>query len=485
MQPSIQVDPLPGAETSGHPEPKRVLGLRDLVMFYVVATLSLRWLAVAAAAGPSSIIIWLAGLATVFLPLALCVMELSSRYPQEGGMYIWSKQAFGGFAGFFTGWIYWTSNLPYFPALLYFAASNALYMGGNKWKGLQQSPVFFILFSLLGLGLALALNIVGLNIGKWLSNLGAIGTWLPVGLLCVVGIIAWWKFGSATSFNASDLKPSLRMGNVGVWATLLFAFCGAESASFMGGEIKNARRTVPRALFIAGVLITAGYILGTIAILVVLPHQQLNSLEGIMQAISSSAQRVGWRGLGPAVALLICIANLGAVGAYLAALSRVPFVAGIDRYLPAAFGRVHPQWGTPYVSLIVQALCCVVVILMGQLGSSVRGAYSLLVSMSIITNFIPYLFMFAALIRLQREPVEAGVIRIPGGKPVAIMLASLGFVTTCAVIVGSMIPDASEPNKIVAVGKVVVLSAILLGGGVALYAAGKHNSLRSASSRLG
>ena len=149
-----------------------------------------------------------------------------------------------------------------------------------------------------------------------------------------------------------------------------------------------------------------------------------------MQAISSSAERVGWSGLGPAVALLICISNLGGVGAYLAALSRIPFVAGIDRFLPPAFGRVHPKWGTPYISLIVQALCCVLFILLGQFGSTVHGAYQVLVSMTIITNFVPYLFMFAAMIRLQREPVEPGVVRVPGGKPVAIALAAVGFVTT-------------------------------------------------------
>jgi hypothetical protein len=120
-------------------------------MFYVVATLSLRWIAVAASAGPGTVGIWLIGLATIFIPLALCVLELSSRYPQEGGMYVWSKRAFGAFAGFLTGWIYWTSKLPYFPAVLYFAASNALYVGGSKWKGLQGSAAFFMTFSLLGL----------------------------------------------------------------------------------------------------------------------------------------------------------------------------------------------------------------------------------------------------------------------------------------------------------------------------------------------
>jgi glutamate:GABA antiporter len=476
MQPTSATSPqTASADTAA--QPRRVLGFRDLVMFYVVATLSLRWIAVAASAGPSSIVIWFVGLATIFIPLALCVMELSSRYPQEGGMYVWSKHAFGDFAGFLTGWIYWTSNLPYFPAVLYFAASNALYIGGSKWQAAQGSATFFIAFSMFGITLALALNIVGLDIGKWLSNLGAIGTWLPVALLCVVGAVAWWKFGSATSFSAASMKPSLNMSNFAVWATLLYAFSGAESASFMGDEIKDARRTIPRALIAAGFIVTAGYILGTIAVLVALP--KVNSLEGIMQAISSSAARVGWSGVGPAVALLICVSNLGGVGAYLAALSRIPFVAGIDRYLPPAFGRVHPRWGTPYISLIVQAICCVLFILMGQFGSTVRGAYQVLVSMTIITNFVPYLFMFAAMIRLQREPAEPGVTRVPGGKSVAVTLAVVGMLTTTAVIIGSVIPDPSEPNKLLAVGKILVLSVVLLGGGVLLYVAGRRRARMS------
>ncbi len=484
MQPSSTIGP-PADSPRDTPQPKRALGLRDLVMFYVVATLSLRWIAVAASAGPSTLVIWLIGLATIFIPLALCVLELSSRYPQEGGMYVWSKRAFGDFAGFLTGWIYWTSNLPYFPAVLYFAASNALYVGGSKWKVLQGSGAFFITFSLLGLGLALALNIVGLDIGKWLSNIGAIGTWLPVGLLCLVGVMAWMRYGSATSFSPASMKPSLHWGTIGVWSTVLYAFSGAESASFMGGEIKTPRRTIPRALVVAGILITAGYMLGTVAVLVVLPHSQLNSLEGIMQAISSSAERVGWNGLGPAVALLICVSNLGGVGAYLAALSRIPFVAGIDRFLPQAFARVHPKWGTPYISLIVQTLCCVIFIVLGQFGSTVHGAYQILVSMTIITNFVPYLFMFAAMIRLQREPVEAGVVRVPGGKPVAILLATVGFVTTCAVILGSMVPDASEPNKAFVVAKILLLNAILFGGGMLLYVLGKRRARRKTAFRAG
>ncbi len=462
------------AVSDGTPHPRRALGLRDLVLFYVVVTLSLRWLPLAAAAGPSAIVIWLIGVAVVFIPLALCVMELSSRYPQEGGMYVWSKRAFGDSAGFLTGWIYWTSNLPYFPVLLYFAASNALYVGGTRWHALQSSPSFFIGFSIVGLSLALVLNIVGLNVGKWLNNLGAIGTWIPVALLFALAFVVWSKFGPATSFPMPSFKPTLTVANCGIWATMLSAFSGAEAASFMGSEIKHPRRDIPRALLIAGFLVVAGYVLGTIAILVVVPREQLNSLEGLMLAISSSGARIGWRGLGPAVALLICVANLGGVGAYLAAVARLPFVVGIDRYLPAAFARVHPRWGTPYVALITQALCTVLFVVMGQAGSSIRGAYQILVSTTVIATFLPYLFMFAALIRLQREPVEPGVVRIPGGKPVAIAVAVLGFAATVLVVIGSVIPDASEPNKVLAVVKVVLLSAALVLTGAGLYWFGKR-----------
>ncbi len=464
------------SDHTAEPQPRRELGLRDLVLFYVVVTMSLRWLPLAAAAGPSTIVIWLLGVAVVFIPLALCVMELSSRYPEEGGMYIWSKHAFGDGAGFLTGWIYWTSNLPYFPVLLYFAASNALYVGGERWHGLQSSASFFMAFSVIGLALALVVNIIGLNIGKWLNNLGAIGTWIPVALLFGLALMAWWKFGPVTSLQPQSFKPSLTVANFGVWATLLSAFAGAEAASFMGSEIKRPRRDIPRALLIAGVLVVAGYVLGTLAILVVVPREQLSSLEGLMQAISSSGARVGWHGLGPAVALLICVANLGAVGAYLAAVARLPFVVGIDRYLPPVFARVHPRWGTPYVALLVQGLCSVVFVVMSQAGSSIRGAYQVLVSTTIIATFLPYLFMFAALIRLQAKPAGPGVVRIPGGKPVATAVAIIGFTATLLVVAGSVIPDANDPNKALSVVKVVLLSVALVLGGVALYWLGKRRA---------
>src|ERR671935_314027 len=134
---------------------RRVLGFRDLLLFYIVTGFSLRWIATAAAAGPSALVIWVIAALGLFVPLVFTVLELSSRYPEEGGIYIWSKRAFGPFAAFITGWAYWGSNLPYFPGLLYFAAANALFIGGPSLRAVSRNNTDFTIFALGGLLLAL------------------------------------------------------------------------------------------------------------------------------------------------------------------------------------------------------------------------------------------------------------------------------------------------------------------------------------------
>ena len=145
---------------------RRVLGFGDLLLFYVVTALSLRWIATAAAAGPSSLLVWILGCVAYFVPLVFCVLELSSRYPDEGGMYVWSRRAFGEFAGFMTGFLYWAANLPYYPGVFYFAAANALFIRTERWQHLTNNRTYFIVFALAGLLLGLVLNILGLNVAS-------------------------------------------------------------------------------------------------------------------------------------------------------------------------------------------------------------------------------------------------------------------------------------------------------------------------------
>jgi amino acid transporter len=457
------------AEAEDPHRPKKAMGFRDLILFYVVTGISLRWIATAAAAGPSSIVIWIGAWLAFYTPLALSVLELSSRYPNEGGLYVWSKRAFGDFSGFISAWTYWTSNLPYFPAILYFAASNALFIRSGAWGHLSNNATFYIAFSLIALAVVTWLNVIGLDVGKWLHNLGALAMWVPVLIVIGMGMLAWHRFGSATAFTPHTLIPKIHLNDIIFWSVLTFAFGGCETASFMGEEIKNARRTIPFALLVAGLTVTFCYIVGTVSVMLALPASEVSDLQGLMQAITKTAERIGWQGVIPFAAFMIALSNLGAAGAYLAAVARLPFVAGIDRFLPPVFGALHPRWRTPWVALIVQASLGAVFVFLGQAGTSVKGAYDVLVSMGVITYFIPYLYLFAAMFKLQSEPAGPDVIRVPGGKPVARLVAIVGFITTSLTIAISLLPPPDEPNKALAVIKVVGLCGLLVLIGVAIF----------------
>ena len=449
--------------------PRRALGFRDLFLFYVVTGISLRWIATAAAAGPSSIVVWIGAWLCFYTPLALSVVELSSRYPGEGGMYLWSKHAFGDFAGFITAWCYWACNLPYFPAVLYFAASNALYVRHDSWARLEHNPTFYVVFALVALAAATWMNFIGLDVGTWLHNLGALAMWIPAAIVIVMGAIALHRFGSATAFNLHSMTPSTHIRDMVFWTVLTYAFAGSETASFMGDEIKTSRRAIPWAVFTAGVTVAFCYIIGTIGVLLALPPSEVGNLQGLMQAISATAHRIHWEGVIPVAAFLIMISNIGAAGAYLAAGARLPYVAGIDRFLPPVFGALHPRWKTPWVGLLSQFIFGAIFVFLGQAGTTVKGAYDVMVAMGVITYFIPYLYLFAAMFKLQSVPAGPGIIRVPGGRPVASMVALVGFVTTIFTIGLSVLPPADEPNKPLAVLKIVGLSGILVLMGVAVF----------------
>lgn len=464
--------------TTTIPTLKRELGFVDLTLFYVVSALSVRWVATAAAAGPSTLVVWIVAFVAFFLPLAACVLELSSRYPEEGGLYLWTQRAFGDFSGFIAAWLYWMSNLSYFPAILYFGAGSALFAFGAGAQRFADNATYYMLFAIVCLSAITVLNMFGLKIGKWINNLGSTGTWLPILTLIVLAAVAAVRYGSATRFTAAALVPHVGFKNAVFWSAVFFAFGGCEAGSFMGGEIKDARKTIPRALIISGVILVAGYIAGTTAMLVALPSDQISGVGGFVMAFQLLCVRLHMTWLVSAIALLVAAGAVGGAAAYLASTSRLPFVAGIDNYLPSAFGRIHPRWHTPYIAIALYGLAGIIFALLSQAGTSVRGAYDFLISMSVITYFIPYAYLFASMIRLQREPAVPGAIRFPGGKPVTTGLALLGLTSTLITIILSLVPAPEELNKPLAVMKVVGSSLALIGAGVWVFYSGKARKAR-------
>jgi amino acid transporter len=466
-------------QTTATPALIRTLRLRDVVLFMVTAGTNLQWVATAAAAGPSSLVVWVIVGLMMFLPLSVCVVFLSSRHPDQGGLYVWGKLAFGPFAGFMTGWTYWTSNLPYFPSLLYFAAGNALYLSSGP-DGPLASPGYFIAFSIAGLTASVLLNVLGLRAAKWLNNLGAVMRWVSVALLAALGVAAWWRFGSATVIDAGTMRPHTRLTDLIFWSALAFAWTGPEAASFMGGEIDDPRRTVPRALGIAAPMIAVLYLLGTASVLISVPAGGTSALYGVLQAISGAAQRFGMSWLVPVGAVCVTITCLSSVCAWLGAVARIPFAAGIDHYLPKSFAYLHPRYGSPVVAILMQAVIAALFAVLGQAGTSVKGAYDVLVSMTVIGVMVPFLGLFGAAIKLSGGPPREGASRIPGGRWVLVTLALVGLATTLGSIVLAFVPAADDATPALTMVKVAGLNALLLGCGGFLYWAGSRSARRAA-----
>jgi amino acid transporter len=452
------------------------MGLGDVVLFFVIACSNFQWVATAAAAGPSSIVVWLIGGVAMFLPLSLVVVYLSAHHPDEGGLYVWSKRAFGPFAGFLTGWTYWASNLPYFPALLYFTAGNALFISGTSGGKLAASPSYYIAISIAGLGLATILNVYGLAVGKWLNNIGALGRSIGTMLLIALGVIAWIKFGPATPLNATTMRLNFDFKDVIFWSVIAFAWTGPEATSFMAGEVKNPRRSIPLGLALAAPVIAAIYIAGTASVLAALPASSVNASSGVMQTIGITASRLGWAWLTPIAAILVTISCLGSAGAWLGAVARIPFVAGIDRFLPPAFGRMHPRWGSPVVAIVTQAGIAAVFIFLGQGGTTVKGAYDVLVSTTVLITMVPFLFLFASAIKLYVDPRDPDELRLPGGRWTVMTAGVVGFATTLISMALSAFPADDEPHKALAVIKVLGMTALMIGSGMAVYLVGRSRA---------
>ena len=433
---------------------RRVLRLGDLVLLNVVAVVGLRWwLTSAGGYGYAALPLWGLACLLFFIPSALAVVDLTTRYPEEGAIYAWTKRAFGEGHGFISGWCLWTNNLFYFPTLLLFIAGNLVFMLGPPFRHLEENKLLMATLSLVFFWFCLWINIRGLKYGRWVNNIGALGTWIPAMLLIVLGGITLARFGSATPFESADLIPVVSLGTVAFFAQMCFGFSGIELASVMGEEIIDPRRNVPRAILMAGGVITLIYVLGTAALLIALPREEVGLLSGVAYSITAAQDRIGLGFLAGVSALLISLGALGAVSAWLGGASRYPFVVGIDRYLPDAFGRLHPKYASPHVALLVTAGISTVLILLSFLGGGVQEAYLLLADFTIVVYFIPYLYLFAALFRLSvpgkgdGENVAHGVVPVPGGRAGAVIVSFVGFVTTAVAIVCAMVPPGLTENR--------------------------------------
>lgn len=459
---------------ASHTQPslRKVLGVSDMVFLNIAAILGIRWLSTAAQMGPSSLLLWLLAVLIFFIPSGLTVMELNSRESGDGGIYLWSKAAFGEMHGFIAGWAYWVNNLFYFPGLLLFIAGAFLFLGGNEWLELGDNAYYNAAFSLTLLWIVIGMNIVGLSRGKWIQNIGAVATTLIFIVLVITGLWSWAAHGSATTFTASSLVPDYKnFATLTFFATMTFAFAGLELGPAMGGEVKNPTRSIPRAMLISGLIIGVIYIVGTGLLLIAVPAGEINVITGIPQALAAIGDRIALPGLAVLGGLLIVLSSTGGLGAWIAGVARIPYVIGIDRYLPPALGRTHPKWGSPYVALITQAVVVSLLMMAAVTESTIEEAYIMLLDLSIILYFVPFLYMFAALpvLRMKAAGRNDGVQLVPFGAVGPWLFGGLGFAATLLSVILAFIPPEESANPTLFMIKVGGGCLAFIGAGLLFY----------------
>jgi amino acid transporter len=383
----------------------RALGRRDLVLLFVVAVFNLNVVPSIAANGGVTIWLWIISLLLFFWPQGIAVIELAHRYPGEGGVYLWAKEVFGDFHGFLSGWCYWTNNMLYVPTIMLYFVGVSVYILGPTHHALADKKLFAAVVSLALLGLLTFFNILGLGIGKWINNFGAIGTFLAAAVLMVLGIVIYSRFGS--SLSSADFKipanPRFVLNSFGV---ICFGLIGLELASVMGDEIQDPRRSLPGAVAWGGVVAGALYVGATLTLLIAV-GKDVNVLQGIVQAVTHMAERVGLSLITVPFAIVLSLSIAGIGSAWIGGCARIPFVAGLDSYMPSWLGKIHPRYSTPYAALIAQAIVSAILVILNFAGAGVAETFQKLLSLAVVLNLVPFVYMFAALVRFamtERQP---------------------------------------------------------------------------------
>ena len=458
---------------------QRRFGFWDLALYATAMTLSLRWLASAAAAGPSSLLIWVLAALLFLGPLAVASAELTSRIEGEGAVYAWTRETMGPFAGFVCAWLYWTCNLPFFSGLFLFVANVLATAAGPHAAQMIHHPAVFLSASI-GLTVMVALmHMAGLGVGKWLPSFGAISTFLVLAVLLLCGAALAIAGNVATDFSqVSSYLPPLNADGAILWATMVFAFGGAEGVAVMRNEVAGGMRTVVRALVFVGLLLALAYVLGSAAMLTILRPEEATRLGGIPDALSASLHRLELGALAPAALLLLALSMLGSLSAWFGVAARLPFAVGVSQGLPAAFARRDPRTGAPTVSILVQAGLVILLLVLSQAGETLESAYDFLVSMSVLSYTLPFLFLFAAYWRVQTRPAPAGAWIAPGSANLRRAIALVGLLTSLTAIVCSLTPSPDAPDPVAAVTKLFLASAVLIAGGVVVYLTSRNSAAR-------
>jgi amino acid transporter len=385
---------------------KRELGLRDLVPMQILLVVGLTWAGTAAHLGQTHVVFWIGAVLLLFVPLASVVGWCAKIWPTEGGIYQWTKAAWGPLVGFMTAWNFgmWALmavaaiGVQVAAAISYAIGPRAAWMQENHWLLAGLTTVIFLLI--------LLVNVFGLGVGRWVAHFGTSVTVLIT--LLLLTLLFWHPHTSAAHPHVNPQKPfGLELPIVTLLSINLFskvafnALSGLEQVAVFAGETRDPGKAILRSAWIAAPIIVLIYVLMTGSMLTYTPADKINLASPIPQVLAAafgggSTQGIDWGlMLGRVAILVLAIALIGQYSVIIAETSRMPLVAGWDGLLPAWFTKLDPRWKTPTRSLLVIVLACIAVGLLASVGTGAQEAFQLLTDSGNICYGLTYLMLFA------------------------------------------------------------------------------------------
>lgn len=396
------------------------LRLPDLTLFTVSAILLLDTLAAAASVGVSSIFWWLFLGIIFFLPFGLISAEMGTSYPEQGGVYAWVRNAYGKRWGSRVSWAYWVNTALWNPAIFILFAgvfkqlfAPDLSLGGQIAIGIGLSWI------------AVLINVMTLDVGKWVPNLGAILKILIFAALIIGGFAHVQSEGMANEITLAAIAPNWS-SSLEYIPAIIYGMLGFELMSSSSEEMENPARDIPKAILFSGFIILAFYGFGTFAVLAAVPVAEVNLVEGLIDTLN---MLFGGSQIGAVFVTVLGVAALytffsnGVTWAM--GCNRSMAEAAIDGELPKVFAKEHARFGTPVGAAVAMGVVSTAVLLLyGLMASSNEDLFWSLFSFSAVIFLLTYIGMMLAFLKLRRDDGQTErPFKVPGGPMVARLLA--------------------------------------------------------------
>lgn len=441
------------------------MGVFTLAMINVSAIVSLRGMPAESTYGLSSVFYYIFAAVFFLVPVSLVAAELTTGWPQKGGVYRWVGEAFGKKWGFLAIWLQWIESTIWFPTVLTFAAVSLAFMGPNqRWdEALAANKWYILIIVLCVYWAATLLNLRGMRTSAGVTKWGTmIGTIIPGAILILLGL-SYWAGGNPILLDMSwdKLVPDMTNFNNLVLAASIFLFyAGMEMSAVHVKDVNDPGRNYPLAILISAIITVVIFVLGTLAIGFIIPNSQINLVQSLLISYDNYFNFFGLGWMNWIMALALAVGVLAQVTAWVGGPSKGLYQVGLAGNLPPVMQKRNKN-NVQEGILIIQGCIVTLLSIMFVIMPSVQSAYQIISQLTIILYLIMYMLMFASGIYLRySEPNTPRTFRIPGGKTFGMwIVGGLGFLASLAAFLVSFIP----PNQITVGSNAMYIILLVVG----------------------